>query len=431
MKKLCILILLLLFFSVYVTGFGSGNPFKQRKIIVGTFTNKGADSYDYLSESLRETLYSSFISVPFITLTDNERNFLQKLAEDEAYREPFAQAGSTIGYRLEPEVQKGEGVGEGYPLFISGDYETGFAEDTGELLTLTIEVYNTITRSYLFYTVEGILVEYFERPGTFFAPFFDRFLRYKTYRATFTTEPPDALIFLDGKLVGTGSAPGLLVVPGSHRIRVRRNGYEEFSDLFQITADPFSRHIVLQREQNRISYRITTNVEDARVYIDEQYIGTAPVRLSVGLDDRTLTLIKDGYRTGSITLEDLPEEGGEVFIGLIQIGIQEELFQKAERHKKRAKILSWAGFGSIGGAILFGVLSTLNQQEADLLEDTNPQGSDDADRRATLYSYLTVSSLVLAGGIFTFSFVETLKYFNLYSRTPLREIPLVTEEVAF
>jgi hypothetical protein len=431
MKKLCVLLLLLLYFSAYGTGMGNGNPFLQRKIIIGSFSNKGADSYDYLRESLRDTLYSSFVSVPFITLNDEERSFLQVLAEDEAYREHFALAGSTIGYRLEPVVQKGEGVGEGHPLFIRGDYEMGFTEATGELLTLTIEVYNALTGDYQLFSVEGTLVEYFEKPRMFFTPFFDLFLRYETYRASFTTEPPDALIFLDGKLVGTGSATSLLVIPGSHRIRVRRTGYEEFSDLFQITTDPFSRHLVLQREQDRITYRITTNVKDVQVYIDEQYIGTAPVRLAVGLDDRTLTLIKEGYRTESITLGDLPLEGGEVFIGLIYTGMQEELFQKAERHKKRAKILSWGGFGTLGGAILFGVLSTLNRQEADLLASSDPQGSDDADQRATLYSYLTVSSLLVAGGFFTFSFIDTLKYFNLYNRTPLGEIPIVTKEVPF
>ncbi len=431
MKKLCVLLVLSLFFTEYVIGFGSGNPFQQRIIIIGSFTNKGADSYNYLSVSLRETLYSSFISVPFITLTDEERNFLQRLAEDDAYRESFAQAGSTIGYRLEPQVLKGEGVSEDYPLFIRGYYEIGFAEGNGESLTITIEVYNAITQSTQLYVIEGALVDYFEEPGSFIAPFFDRFLRYKTYRATFTTQPPDALIFLDGKLVGTGSASSLLVVPGSHRIRVRRNGYKEFSDLFQITADPFTRHIVLQREEDRTFYHISTNVDDVQVYIDEQYFGIAPVYLSVGFEDRTLTLIKEGYSTELIALEDLPVDGGEVFITLIRTGIQEELLQKAERHKKRAKILSWTGFGSLGGAILFGVLSTLNQQNADLLENTDPQGADDADRRATVYSYLTVSSLVLAGGIFTFSFIETLKYFNIYSRTPIREIPLVTKEVPF
>ncbi|MCK5570400.1 MAG: hypothetical protein KAJ15_11830, partial [Spirochaetes bacterium] len=74
------------------------------------------------------------------------------------------------------------------------------------------------------------------------------------------------------------------------------------------------------------------------------------------------------------------------------------------------------GLGMLGASIILGTKKTLYHQEADLYRETKPrryyQASMDASR---VFLYLTVTSSVITGGIFTYSFIQIIKYFTLYS----------------
>jgi len=130
-------------------------------------------------------------------------------------------------------------------------------------------------------------------------------------------------------------------------------------------------------------------------------------------------------------VQDLPPEGGGLHFGLIEAGIEEELKRKAERHRKWARGLSYVGLGVLVTSIFFGIQTTSKQQEADLYSSTDPGHADEARAASDLYNTLLISSLVLAGGVFTFSFIQTVQYFNTYNRISEYDIPIVSAEVAF
>jgi hypothetical protein len=86
----------------------------------------------------------------------------------------------------------------------------------------------------------------------------------------------------------------------------------------------------------------------------------------------------------------------------------------------------------LGSSIFFGVMSTLKAQESDLYQTSDPGRSSDARTASETYSILLYSSLAAAGGIFVFSFVETVQYFTTYNRiAEYEQIPLVSTELAF
>jgi hypothetical protein len=434
MKKLFTLLLLVLFFSVHGLGLGDFNIFLQRKIIVGPLENLGEQEDNYLIENLSEQLRLLIIKAPFISLTDRERAFLLTLSLGDEYRETFEQTDGKINYRLEPVTVLGDLDLEDYPLYISGNYalHTGQEPDSEVELKLQIDVYNTMTdtaREPVF--IEGNLSDFIDDPQDFLYPFLSEFLLYTIYRMNLTAEPPDALISVDDQLVGIGTVINVLVTPGLHRITVRRDGYREYRDLVQVPEDGYWKHVALQPETRTVLYDIATTPEGAKVYLDASYLGSTPLSVSIGPHDHTLTLSMDGYRTESIVVQDLPPEGGILHFGLIEAGIEEELKRKAERHRKWAKGLSYVGLGVLVTSIFFGIQTTSKQQEADLYSSTDPSRADEAQAASDLYNTLLISSLVLAGGIFTFSFIQEVQYFNTYNQISEYDVPIVSTEVAF
>jgi len=440
MKKICTVLMIALFIAVHGTGTiygtdtGDFNIFLERKIIVGPLENLGDEKYGYLYESLRDQLALLISDAPFIVPTDQERAFLYTLSLKEEYEKAFAQTEGKILYRMSPFVLKGELNAEDFPFHVFGSYLVYKPEGIADaILDLRIDVYNTITgteRDSIH--LEGTLSDYIDAPREFLYPFLPQFLRYTIHRATFTAEPLEALIFVDDRLMGIGEARNILVTPGLHRLTVKSEGYLEYRDLVQVTEDGFTRHVTLQKEQRLIRYLITSTPEAAQVYLDEKYQGETPISIAVSPSNRTLTLSKEGYRTESVAVQNLPLAGGSLNFGLIEAGIDKELREKADRHQKRSRVLAWTGLGVLGSSIFFGVMSTLKQQEADLYQGSDPGRSADAQKASNLYTTFLYSSLVLAGGIFTISFVETVQYFKIYNQvTEYEQIPLVRAEVTF
>ena len=130
-------------------------------------------------------------------------------------------------------------------------------------------------------------------------------------------------------------------------------------------------------------------------------------------------------------VQDLSHERRGLHFNLIQAHMEEELKARAERQRTWAKGLSYAGFGLLITSIFFGIQETAKQQEADLYSGINPDRAHDAQKASDMYSSLLISSLVLAGGLFTFSFVKTVQYFNTYNRVTDYGVPIVGAEVAF
>lgn len=434
MKKFLVLLSLILFISVHGTGFGDFNIFIERKIVVDTLENLGGEDDDYLVEILSEQLRLLLSEAPFISLTDRERTFLLTLSLKEEYEELFAQTDGSIGYRLKPHVVAGPVEAADYPFLVTGRYMIGKEEQPGgtKLLEVQVDVYNSMTdMEHEPVVLTGSLSDFIDDPRGFLFPFLSQFLRYTIYRMHLSADPPDALIQVDNRFAGIGSAPNIIVTPGLHRVTITRDGYREYRDLVQVSQDGFTKHVSLQPETSLITYNITTTPEGARVFLDERFLGTTPLSISIGPSNRTLTLSREEYRTESVIIQDLPQQESTLHFNLLQTALEEELKGRAERQLKWAKGLSYVGLGLLASSIFFGIQETSKQQEADLYRSSDPGRADEAQEASDVYHTLLISSLVLAGGVFTVSFIKTVQYFNSYNSISEYGVPIVSAEVAF
>jgi len=412
------------------------NIFDQRRIVIGDFKNLGDPLYEYIEPTMRTTLYTMAGSIPFITISEKERQFLENISKSDKYRGSFDQAQDGIKNKMETTVTMDAPVNDEFPLVLFGNYNILTSEENSEAETLLIAIneLNMMTdEKKQLYETKVELRNFLKNPEVVLFPLFRNFLPYKTYMASLTATPSEALITIDNRLLGTGSVSGILVTPGNHRVTVTKKGYREFSDIVFFDNDPFSMHIDLQKISNGRRYTIYTVPAGTDIYLDEAYLGKTPVTLEIEGKDQIITLMHEGYRTIAINPADIDKKTDTIEIVMERPESWNQTVKSAERHKKRGKLLSYAGFGMIGLVILFGTLKTLNRQKADLYIDKDPEIYSYAVRRSRTYNTLAISSSILTLGIFTFSFIETLQYFKLYSHIGNSEdsIPIVRGKVQF
>jgi hypothetical protein len=421
-------LLLTLFFllSCASTVSGEFNPFQQRKIVIQQFENRSEEAYDYLGEAITNSIHDFLLSVPYIILTDEERAALKQLALLERYEDRFEEAGGTVLYRLSPIVIDGAEleVSSDTAVLIYGFYEVGPDEKT----TLLISAYSGLTgREYVRYKTEEDLYTIIKSPESYLTHFFKLFLRYKTHTVLLTAEPRDALIFVDDGLVGVGETKGILLTPGTHRITVKKGGYRSFSDLIGVNEDGFSRHMVLEEEKLKSPVEYAVTPHGTRIYREEKYEGVSPLSFGLSDDDRTVTFVKEGYVRRTVPVEEI--EGLERYkASLVTHEIKQKLLKKAELHRRGSEALYYTGIGMVGVSILLGIEKTAYQQKADLYSGVDADRYSEALGISNTLTYLTTASVAVTAGIFIFSFIEMLKYFDLYDGA---EYNLLKGEVRF
>jgi hypothetical protein len=387
------------------------NPFEQREIVIHEFENRGELEYDYVKESVESSIYNYALSIPYVSLTDEEIVFLRNLSVLDEYKDLFEEAGGTVRYKMEPFVTREEHAREEFFISIRGHYLV-ISEDE---VTLCISAYNHLTKKvFTEYETSTDLFTILNKPHAWLVPFFKKFLRYKTYTVSISTQPPDSLIFVDDRLIGIGKSLESLLSPGYHRITVKREGYKSFSDLIHISKDDYTEHIKLKAEKQKpVLY--TSMPPGTRVYSGEKFEGETPLSFSLSTQDRTLTFVKEGYVQKTVFPQEAIEEDEKYQVELITEEEKENILNKAELHRKSSETLYYTGIGMLGLSIILGIEQTANHQKADLYRGVDSAKHVQALDATNTLGYLTAASSVVTAGIFVFSFIEMLKYFDLYN----------------
>jgi hypothetical protein len=414
------LVLFFIFLFITQTLAADFNIFQQRKIVIGEFQNLGDPDYDYISESLGTRVYTYFILIPFITVDDDERAFLEDLSKTKEFNSAFIEAGDVVGYRLSPDIEQRAftGIGQPYserswPMYVYGSYKVLTEDDT----RVSLYVYNSMTgRLMADYKTQTTLYSLLNEPHTYLIPFFKHFLKYTIYTATIETEPEDSLIFIDERLVGIGSAQNILIPRGQHRLTIKSDGYRDYTDFINVTDDGFYSWVELKETEAQRTLMVVTDPSEADVYLNDEFLGKTPLEINLSEGYQTMTFVKEGYDRLIVSTTNLSPDEKTLNLKLVTSKLTQDRYLQAETHLKRAKILSYTGVGLLGVSIFLGTEKTLYDQKADLYRGTSRY--EDSRQKANLFTYLTIASSIITGGIFTFSFMEMIRYFNRYGETP-------------
>jgi hypothetical protein len=111
------------------------------------------------------------------------------------------------------------------------------------------------------------------------------------------SEPKDAKVYLDGSYVGTTPFERQDLSPGSHRVRITKEGYRTWERDVTIKAGDTVQFVApLKRAEGGLSAK--SEPKGAKVYLDGKMVGSTPFEgqdLSPGA--HTVRITKDGYQT--------------------------------------------------------------------------------------------------------------------------------------
>jgi hypothetical protein len=118
-----------------------------------------------------------------------------------------------------------------------------------------------------------------------------------TGRARITTTPSGAIIYIDGKMVGT-SPINIDLDVGNHIVTAYRDGYRTETRQFIVESGRTTEvRIDLQKFVSNYQLSLTTNPSAADIYIDNRYMGRSPLTVTLEEGTKNLRVEKAGYET--------------------------------------------------------------------------------------------------------------------------------------
>lgn len=124
----------------------------------------------------------------------------------------------------------------------------------------------------------------------------------RTCHVVFSGLPDGAEILIDEEQVGVAPVGPIAAAPGEHALRVRLQGYSEYTDVIRLVAGhdldvpvdliPISHVVVVESEPT-----------GARVFVDNNYSGDTPTELELSDGTHQLRLAMAGYQELTQTFE--------------------------------------------------------------------------------------------------------------------------------
>jgi hypothetical protein len=169
-------------------------------------------------------------------------------------------------------------------------------------------------------------------------------------------EHPGAEVYVDAERVGEMPLDPLPLEPGNHTLRVVRPGYTEYTDVFRIRPRRDT-EVTIDLIAISMALSVTSVPEGARIFLDDNFSGEAPLRLELLEGNHTIRAELRGYHDASediaavpgfeqsleLTLEELPEEE------------QRALFEAAEPEWYEEP-LTWIIVGGGAAAVALGIV---------------------------------------------------------------------------
>jgi hypothetical protein len=160
------------------------------------------------------------------------------------------------------------------------------------------------------------------------------------------TEPPEAMVSIDGQQVGTSPYTGE-VAPGDHQLDVGNDGYKTIAQ--QLTIDPgqqLSLKLALQPSlagQVPPLIAVASDPQGAQLFVDGKLVGPTPIKVRSTPGPHEIKLMLEGYttRTGKPILPDSRDFELRMAISLRPIrGVEEKHEAPSSRELAKAQFLS-------------------------------------------------------------------------------------------
>lgn len=112
---------------------------------------------------------------------------------------------------------------------------------------------------------------------------------------SFTPDPPESSLYVDGKLVATGRTPVLYLAPGTLDIKVSAPGYRDLTQTLTLKGDEESSLTVTLEKEKAGTVVISSTPSGADVYLESVWKGKTPLALEKPFGRTRVNITQKGF----------------------------------------------------------------------------------------------------------------------------------------
>lgn len=113
------------------------------------------------------------------------------------------------------------------------------------------------------------------------------------------TQPDSAVVFIDDQRVGLAPVRQQ-VGAGRYQIRAEKDDFDAAEATLTVAANA-TRDTTLQLSPVTGTLLVQTTPDSVTVFVDDEPVGTTPLRTSIAAGERTIRLVRDGYKSITVT----------------------------------------------------------------------------------------------------------------------------------
>jgi hypothetical protein len=231
---------------------------------------------------------------------------------------------------------------------------------------------------------------------------------------SFTPDPPESSLYVEGKLVATGRTPVLYLAPGTLEIRVSAPGYRDLTQTIMLAADEDSSLTITLEKKEAGTIFITSTPSGADVYVESVWKGRTPLALDKPFERTRVDITEKGYYDMPFSVsQSSPLELGVI---LQPNTVSRDAIQK---HARDQFYNSFAWFVVSVPIPLFSYAFALNSsvQTNELVTEGNISQALGAQARTNFYNGTFIVGTIVSAALFTWMIVRIIHYVSVSTRT--------------
>jgi hypothetical protein len=222
-------------------------------------------------------------------------------------------------------------------------------------------------------------------------------------RIAFAPEPPSASLYVDGKLVASGSAPSLYLSPGDHDVKITSPGCADETRHIILAAGQESALAVTLVKRETGSVSIASDPTGANLYLDSIWMGRTPFSLEKPVTRSRGILSLPGFY-------DLPFSVGPDSPPAMSFSLQKDIGPR-DTAQKKARDEFYASFGWFAVSLPLPLFSYAFYVDNYVLGFNT--GSPSAQLTGQVFYYSYYAGVAISAALFTWMVFRIIHYVSV------------------
>ena len=231
---------------------------------------------------------------------------------------------------------------------------------------------------------------------------------------SFTADPPESSLFINGKLAATGRTPVLYLAPGTLDITVSAPGYRDLTQTMTLSSEEESSLTVTLEKEKSGTIVISSTPPGADVYLESVWKGKTPLALEKPFGRARVNITEKGYY-------DMPFSVSESSPPDLSFTLQPDTISRDALQKKARDdfydSFTWFAFSLPIPLFCYAFALDSAVQTTELVAQGNSSQARSAQLTANLFYGGNLVGTVVSASLFTWMLFKIIHYVSVSNRS--------------